>query len=114
MRECRSTLRVLTGTLAGAEVAKQERVEQLFTDGTKRRQIDLENILIGYFSENGFRTIVLNSAVIPEEENQNQYAHHFCEHSIKQEIFLTSGERRQLKCILMNLSCLSVSQLEKV
>ena len=69
MRECRSTLRVLTGTLAGAEVAKQERVEQLFTDGTKRRQIDLENILIGYFSENGFRTIVLDSAVIPEEED---------------------------------------------
>ena len=38
-------------------------------DETKRRHKEIENVILGYLTENGFQTIVLDSAIIPEEEN---------------------------------------------
>ena len=45
-RDMRIVLRILTETLAAYQLAQQKQWHQLFTDGTSRRQIALETLLI--------------------------------------------------------------------
>ena len=51
-REARSILRVLTETLAAYRLGKAGSWEQLFVDGTSRRQVPLQTLLIGILNEN--------------------------------------------------------------
>ena len=46
-QDMRIVLRILTETLAAYQLAQQKQWHQLFTDGTSRRQIALETLLIG-------------------------------------------------------------------
>ena len=47
VRRCRTILRIVGETLASYRLAKAEDWEQLFTDGTSRRQSALQNLIIG-------------------------------------------------------------------
>ena len=66
VRDCRSVLVFFTKTLAAYNLARLARFDQLFSDGTDRRQIKIENAVVGYLSDRGFRTITLACDIIAE------------------------------------------------
>ena len=66
VRDCRSVLVFFTKTLAAYLLARLERFDQFFSDGTDRRQTKIENAIVGYLSENGFQTITLATDIIAE------------------------------------------------
>ena len=46
IRRARTVLLVIVQTLAAYRIAKADKWEQLFTDGTSRRQISFQNLII--------------------------------------------------------------------
>jgi hypothetical protein len=72
-RKMRIVLRILTETLAAYQLAKQEQWHQLFTDGTGRRQVALETILVALEDDDGkLRPLILSSAHVLEGESSEQ------------------------------------------
>ena len=69
IREARAILCFITKALAAYELAGVDDYRQIFFDGTKRRGTPIENVIIGYQSEFGFRSVVLSGCVIPEDES---------------------------------------------
>eukprot|EP00985_Skeletonema_marinoi_P008351 scaffold3764_cov66-Skeletonema_marinoi.AAC.4 len=57
IRTVRSLLVVVTKTLAAYTVARVPRFHQIYTDGTTRRQTELINMLIGYVTDEGLKTV---------------------------------------------------------
>jgi hypothetical protein len=51
---CRTTLLHTTKTLAAYQLAAIECYDELFTNGTSRRHTALENVIIGFMTDNGF------------------------------------------------------------
>jgi hypothetical protein len=68
-QECRTVLLYVTKTLAAYEIASTQLYQQLFTDGTSRRQTEMQNIVIGILTEAGYRRVALDGCVISEEHN---------------------------------------------
>ena len=66
VRDCRSVLVFFTKTLAAYNLARLARFDQFFSDGTDRRQTKIENAIVGYLSDRGFRTITLACDIIAE------------------------------------------------
>ena len=66
VRDCRSVLVFFTKTLAAYTLAKLDKFDQFFSDGTDRRQIKIENAIVGYLSDKGYRTITLATDIIAE------------------------------------------------
>ena len=72
-RDMRIVLRVLTETLAAYQLALQEQWHQLFTDGTGRRQIALETILIALENDAGeLKPLILSAAHVLQGESSEQ------------------------------------------
>ena len=65
-QECRSLLVIITKTLAAHHLAGLGLWDQLCTDGTDRRQTEFENVVVGYMSNNGYKTVVLDATIIPD------------------------------------------------
>jgi hypothetical protein len=42
---------------------------QLFTDGTSLRTIEMESLIIGFMSDNGFKCITLSSSIFVESKS---------------------------------------------
>jgi hypothetical protein len=53
--EWRSVLVVVTKTLAAYQLGRADSYEQLFTDGTSRRQTAIQNAVVGILTEGGFK-----------------------------------------------------------
>eukprot|EP00986_Skeletonema_menzelii_P003022 scaffold889_cov173-Skeletonema_menzelii.AAC.1 len=68
IRTVRSLLVVVTKTLAAYTVAKLPQYHQLFTDGTSRRQTELNNMLIGYVTDKGLRTTTLDNMILSPDK----------------------------------------------
>ena len=62
---------VISETLT-AYLGKQEKWQQLFTDGTSWRQISLQNLIISIVEDDILRPLVLSSAIILEGETSEQ------------------------------------------
>ena len=73
-RSMRAVLRVLVETLAAYRLAKEGRWKQLFTDGTSRRQIAMQNLLIAITDENDELVPLLLSAAhaVEGESSEDQ------------------------------------------
>ena len=69
VRGCRTVLLHLAKTLAAYEIASQEVFEQLFTDGTSRRQTEFQNVIIGVLTPAGYRRVALDGCILSEEHN---------------------------------------------
>ena len=69
IRECRSVLGYITKTLAVFQLAKEKSWKQLFTDGTTRRGLDIENLVIGVMTDGGFKCITVSTSVMPEDQS---------------------------------------------
>ena len=72
IRRCRTILRVIGETLAAYRLGKQQDWAQLFTDGTSRRQIALQNLVIGVVEDDVLRPLVLSSAIILKGESSEE------------------------------------------
>ncbi len=67
IRNSRTTLWLVTKTLAAYQLGKAKDWKQLHTDETSRCQTSLVNVVMSYLMEDDeFRTICLNSAIIAE------------------------------------------------
>ena len=72
IRKCRSALRIVGETVTAHRLAKAHKWEQLFTDGTSRRQIALQNLVISVVEDTELNPIVVSSAIIVEGESSEQ------------------------------------------
>ena len=52
----------------------QKKWEQVFTDGTSRRQIALQNLVIGLLDDNVLKPLILSSSIISEDETSENQA----------------------------------------
>ncbi len=68
VRSVRSILVVTTKTLAAYVVAKLPNFQQIFTDGTSRRQHELINVLIGYTTDDGIKTVTLDNMILAADK----------------------------------------------
>ena len=72
-QDMRIVLRILTETLAAYQLAQQKQWHQLFTDGTSRRQIALETLLIALEDDDGkLRPLILSAACVLEGETSEE------------------------------------------
>ena len=56
---------VTTKTLAACQLAKLESFDQLCTEGTDWRQFEIDNVVVGFLTDNGYKTVVLDTTIIP-------------------------------------------------
>ena len=68
VRSCRSVLLHVTKTLASYHIGKANSFEKFFSDGTSRRQTSIQNVIIRFLSDGGFKTITLSTSIIAEDE----------------------------------------------
>ncbi len=68
VRSCRSVLLHVTKTLASYQIGKANSYEQLFSDGTSRRQTSIQNVIIRLLLDGGFKTITLSISIIADDE----------------------------------------------
>ena len=68
-------LRIIGETLTAYRLAKASMWQLLFTDGTSRRQVALQNLIISITENYELRPLILSSAIILEggssEQQQN-------------------------------------------
>ena len=72
IRQCRTVLRIIGETLTVYRLAKANTWQQLFTDGTSRRQVALQILIISITENNELRPLILSSAIILEGESSEQ------------------------------------------
>ncbi len=68
VRSCRSVLLHVTKTLASYHIDKANSYKKFFSDGTSRRQTSIQNVIIRFLSDGGFKTITLSTSIIAEDE----------------------------------------------
>ena len=61
-------IQTLNDLLAAYKLAGQENWHQLFTDGTTRRQIGFQCLVIGFLTASGFQSVIVSSCVCTEDE----------------------------------------------
>ena len=68
MHSCHSVLLHVTKTLASYQIGKANSYKQLFSDGTSQRQASIQNVIIRFLSDGGFKTLTLSTSIIAEDE----------------------------------------------
>ena len=68
VRQCRVVVQNLNEMLAAYRFSKEERWHQLFTDGTTRRQVVFQNLVIGISNGDKFESIIASSCIYLEDE----------------------------------------------
>ena len=63
IRECCTVVQTLNDLLAAYKLAGQEQWRQLFTDGTTRRQISFQCLVIGFLTASGFQSVIASSCI---------------------------------------------------
>ena len=64
IRDCRTILRILGETLTAYRLAKVDGWSQISTDGTSRRQVALQNLVVSIMEDNELKPLILSSAII--------------------------------------------------
>ena len=68
IRDCRSVNLHLTKTLSAYLLAKVKVYSELFSDGTSRRQTSIQNLIIGFLEDGGFKTVTLSTSILAEDD----------------------------------------------
>ena len=68
VRQCRTVLQNLNSMLAGFRLGNAKSWHQIFTDGTTRRQIAFQNLVIGLMEGGEFDSVIASSCIILENE----------------------------------------------
>ena len=74
VRSCRSIVVHVTKTLAAYLIAKAKKFDEIFSDGTSRHQTAIQNLIVRFLTESGFKTITLSTSIIAEEETSESLA----------------------------------------
>jgi hypothetical protein len=69
IRQCCTLLAYVTKTLAAMKLGLAKEYKQLFTDGTNHQQTPIQNAIVSYLGDNGYKTITLDTAIIAEDES---------------------------------------------
>ena len=72
IRNCRTVLRIIGETMTAYRLAKVPKWEQLFTDGTSRRQVALQNLIVGIMEDKELMPLILSSSMILEDETSEK------------------------------------------
>ena len=73
VRHCRIIVQILGETMTAIKLGRAATWKQLFTDGTSRRQVAFQNVVIGLMSENQlFDPTVLSSCIFLEDETSEK------------------------------------------
>ena len=73
IRECRVVVQIIGETLAAIKLARAKTWGQLFTDGTSRRQISLQNVIVGLMDDsNQLNPLVVSSCIFLEDETSEK------------------------------------------
>ena len=68
IRKCRIPIQILGETMVAIKLARREKWDQLFTDGTTRRQLSFQNVVVNLMSENNSLDPVMVSLCIFMED----------------------------------------------
>ena len=63
----RTVLIHTTKALATFQLAGVPKFDQLMTDSTDRCTNKMENVIIGFMTDNGYKCITLSSSILPED-----------------------------------------------
>ena len=73
IRECRTVLQNMNEALAALRLGTAETWHQLFTDGTSRRQIAFQNLVIALMENGKLDPVIVSSCMVVEDEtSKNQ------------------------------------------
>ena len=64
VREARSVLSFTTKALAAYQLGRVPTFKQLFANGTSRRQTSIQNCIIGFLGDGGFKTVTLSNSIL--------------------------------------------------
>ena len=68
IRQCRTVLQNLNETLAALRLGRAKTWHQLFTDGTSRRQIAFQNLVIALMEDGKLDPVIVSSCMVVEDE----------------------------------------------
>ena len=72
VRECRIVLKKLNETLSALQVGSADTWHQVFTDGTARRQIAMQNLVVALMEDGHFDAVIVSSCVYVENETSER------------------------------------------
>ena len=73
IRRCRVIVQIMNETLAALRLGKATSWHQLFTDGTSRRQISFQNLVIALMEDGNLDPVIVSSCmVVKDETSDNQ------------------------------------------
>ena len=73
VRQCRTVLQNLNETLAALRLGNASTWHQLFTDGTTRRQIAFQNLVIALMEDGDLDPVIVSSCMILEDETSETH-----------------------------------------
>ena len=71
VRQCRTVLQNLNETLSALRLGRAENWYQLFTDGTSRRQIAFQNMVIALMEDGTLDPVIVSSCMVVEDETSD-------------------------------------------
>ena len=75
IRKCRIPIQIVGETMVAIKLARREKWDQLFTDGTTRRQLSFQNVVVILMSENNsLDPVVVSSCIFMEDETSEKQA----------------------------------------
>ena len=75
IRKCRIPIQILGETMVAIKLARREKWDQLFTDGTTRRQLSFQNVVVNLMSENNsLDPVVVSSCIFMEDKTSEKQA----------------------------------------
>ena len=69
VRRCRTVAQNLNTMLAGLRLGKAKKWKQIFTDGTTRRQVAFQNLVIRMEEDTGFDSVIASSCIFVQNES---------------------------------------------
>mmetsp|Transcript_21419 Transcript_21419/g.44776 ORF Transcript_21419/g.44776 Transcript_21419/m.44776 type:complete len:297 (+) Transcript_21419:1703-2593(+) len=68
IREYRSINVHLTKMMSAYTLANVNEYSELFSDGTSRRQTSIQNLIIGFLEDGGFKTVALSTSILEDDD----------------------------------------------
>ena len=98
-----------TKTLAAYQLLQVERYAQLFTDGTSQWHTAMENVIIGFMSDNGFMFVTLSSSILQKTETAESCTEAILDTFKEGRELLMTWQKKHLLCSLTNNIYLTLS-----
>ena len=68
VRECRTVIQIWNDLLGAYKLGINATWKKLCTDGTTRRKIGFQSLVIGLLTEKGFESVIVSSCIFMDDE----------------------------------------------